>query len=327
MQRKLIAILFSIIVILVSAGCSTGGVNPKKPTGDFRVGSEGLAIRFARLPARIYAEDSNYDDHEFLVDVEVLNKGAFPQPDSETLRGDIYLSGFDSAIITMDSANAHKALDSNNLGGKSSTNKEGSRDLISFYSDINLGDRQIDSFKPTIMATACYEYMTTGNIPVCIDSDPYKITAGKKVCTVPSSYTVGGGTQGAPVAISKVEEEVMSNRIQFRIHIRNVGKGDVIDSNYLQDCNPYYSSSLSVSNTDRVYLDTAQISNADITYNCRPKDRIIRLYNGEGVIYCDFTSSDGFDKQMPAYTSPLLIKLRYVYRSTISQPVEIIRIK
>ena len=37
------------------------------------------------------------------------------------------------------------------------------------------------------------------------------------------------GTQGAPVAVTSVEETVSRDRVQFKVYISNVGGGDVID--------------------------------------------------------------------------------------------------
>ena len=84
-----------------------------------------------------------------------------------------------------------------------------------------------DKYSPEILVTACYRYKTIADPKVCIDPNPFRAVQERKVCEV-RDQSLGGG-QGAPVAVTKIEEQVGSDKIHFRIFIQNVGDGEVIE--------------------------------------------------------------------------------------------------
>ena len=53
------------------------------------------------------------------------------------------------------------------------------------------------------------------DVVVCIDPDPYSVVQEQKVCNI-GDVSVSGG-QGAPIAVTRIEEEVGSDKIYFRI--------------------------------------------------------------------------------------------------------------
>ena len=310
-MRKIILTVI-IFLLFFSFGCTpeTG-----EPSVDYRKGTQGIVMSFMTdmPPAKMY------DNMPIDLVVEIRNKGAYPQPNPITgwafiptpkKIGTLYLSGFDDTIIM----GMPKKMDIPPLEGKSPYNQQGGYDVVSFRGNIiNFDIRDTDNYLANFLVTSCYNYETLASETVCIDPEPYSTKQKTRVCTVPPSYSSSGG-QGAPVAVTKVEETVLSNKIQFKIYIKNLGDGEVIDKNRLNiDC-PY---SLDYTNLDKVYV-SGKVSGYSLS--CRPNNPIM-LTNGEGSVICTIPKPA---MSKSAYTTPLQIKLEYGYTSSIQRSVEIL---
>jgi len=223
------------------------------------------------------------------------------------------------------------------LSSASPINPLGGFDSADFDGEIVIDKITVDKYQPTILATICYPYKTVSSPTVCIDPAPFD-DRQEKVCRI-GSTTVP--SQGAPVAVTKIDQEASTNKIQFKINIKNVGNGDVIksgvgvkDINTLDKCNPLGGGLLDRKDFDRVTLEKVEIGplnlmDKDTTTQkskCSPfadgSDNIIRLFNGEGFVICTL-DIDELGGVQSAYTTPLNIKLNYSYRSTISKQIEI----
>jgi len=313
-MRKIILIVI-IFLLFFSFGCTpeTG------ETGvDYRKGTQGIVMNFMTdmPPAKMY------DNMPIDLVVEIRNKGAYPQPNPLTGWainvvppnakgvGTLYLSGFDNTIIV----GMPKQISLPKVEGKNIYNPEGGYDVVSFRGNIiNFDSRKTDSYNANFLVTSCYNYETLASQTVCIDPEPYSTKQKTKVCTIPLSYSLSGG-QGAPVAVTKIEETVLSNKIQFKVYIKNVGDGKVIDKNRLNiDC-PY---SLDYTNIDKVYV-SGRVSGYSLS--CRPNNPI-RLINGAGSVICTIPKPAMIKS---AYTTPLQVKLEYGYTSSIQRGVEIL---
>ena len=313
-MRKIILITF-IFLLFLSFGCT-----PKtEDSVDYRKGTQGIVMNFMEdmPPAKMY------DNMPIDLVVEIRNKGAYPQPNPITGWainvinpnakgiGTLYLSGFDDKIVT----GMPKQMKIPELEGKTSYNLEGGFDTVLFHGNIvDLSSRKIDTnYNAEFLVISCYNYETIAYQTVCIDPDPYSIKQKTKVCTVPPSYSLSGG-QGAPVAVTKIEETTLANKIQFIIYIKNVGSGKVIDKNRLNiDC-PY---SLSSENLDKVYV-SGRVSGYSLS--CKPRNPIT-LTKGERIVVCTIPKPT---MSKSAYTTPLQIKLEYGYSSSIQRSVEIL---
>ncbi len=296
-----IILTFLILLLFFSFGCT-------QKTGDstdYRKGTQGIVMSFMAdmPPAKMY------DNMPIDLVVEIKNKGAYPQPTGITGLA-IYLSGFDDTLIM----GMPKQMSIPNLEGKNPYNPEGGYDVVSFRGNIiNFDSRNIDSYNANFLVTSCYNYETIASQTVCVDPEPYSTKEKTKVCTIPPSYSLSGG-QGAPVAVTKIEETVLSNKIQFKIYIKNLGDGKVVDKSRLNiDC-PY---SLDYTNLNKVYV-SGRVSGYSLS--CKPANPI-NLINGEGSAICT-VPKPAMSKS--AYTTPLQVKLEYGYSSSIQKSVEIL---
>ena|SRR3989338_3630331 len=261
--------------------------------------------------------------------------------------GAIHLSGFDTSIIQMDKLSQEIGNDKGDfilyLPAASSVNPLGGIDTAEFDGKIVVDNILIESYNPTILVTACYPYFTKSTPTVCIDPEPFD-SRQEKVCAIGSQAVQN---QGAPIAVTRIDQEAAAGKIQFKISIKNVGNGDVIWNesitrlpSLLDACNPNKGGKLDRKHFDRVQLEKVKIGGIDLmrvddpattdkveAYSkCAPfadgTNNLVRLFNGEGFVICTLDVDDLGDIQS-AYTTPIDIELRYAYRSTISKPIQI----
>ena len=329
-------IILSLILIMIIAGCNPN-IEGEKADEEYRTGTQGLVLSFLsnNPPDKIRVQD---EEEDLDVALQVENKGAYPGPNTEML-ATVWLSGFDPNIIAIKDKNDESDIEIEESGidlkdysveGKSIFNPKGSFDIIEFKGAIKSEKIKIDKYEPTLLATACYKYSTGATPTVCIDKDPFD--EQKKVC---HAETITMGSQGAPVAITKIEEEVLGKNIQFKIYIKNVGTGDVINAKDRNICNPYGEEKVERENLNKVYLGSVKVHETELSDEyCGPltdgvfegstKKKFIRLVDGEGFVMCTLPK-DNVDQQS-AFTTPLHIRLEYYYRNSVSKSIEIIKI-
>lgn len=309
-MHKVVGIALT-LVLLVVIGCNSGpsGQNIQE---DYHTGTQGITINFLANspPSRIY-EGDNLD-----IAMELQNKGAYPG-EGQSLTGKLALSGFDPASISGSwdgGGNMPTGLEGKNQG-----NPEGGYGVMTFkdMSGVHV-PFDADYYEPTILVHSCYKYETEADVMVCIDPDPYKVVQENKVCEI-GDVSLGGG-QGAPIAITRVEEEVGSDKIYFRIYVSNSGDGTPMLTSAYSDC-PF---DVELQDLDKA---TAQIKLPyDASPDCSPRGTTsdpIRLTNGEGYIFCKFSKP----ASQSAYKTSLNVKLDYVYSSSVSKQIRIINMK
>lgn len=307
MKIHQIAAIGALLLLLIA--CAPGGTDRGDENINFRTGSQGLLLRFTpnAPPVRLY------DNEQFNALLEVRNIGATPVGGP----GDrVYLHGFDPNLIT----GVRFVGEPIDIDAKDQFNLEGGFDTVAFKGTV----RRLtsDSLRVPLTATACYAYETLASANVCIDPDPYSPTVKTKACT---PQDVGLGTQAAPIAVSNVEVEARPDKTVFRIHISDVGGGDVFryGGNYLTKCSPYDPRGLAFDEVDYVQLTDVLISGVSIKNTCKPLDiDHIRLSEGgQATIVCELNNI----RSNAAYTTPLNVILRYGYRNQIQQSMEIVR--
>lgn len=291
MKKWMFLMALASLLMLSSCNQSTSGGSDL-----VHVGSQGVEITFVQNnpPSRIYAGEP------LNVIVELANKGAYPNPDEQPgayFDGKLYLGGYDTSLIEAFTA---KQLPSD-FYGKDKFNTDGGLTTINFQSgSVNL-PTGTDTLDSSIQATVCYRYQTIATASVCVDPDPYSTKVKNKVCNI--NQISMSSTQGAPIAVSKVEEDVMSNKVRFKIYVSNVGGGSVFDGNSLSKCMNLdkYDSANNI-----VYV-SGEISGTNIA--CQNNGQV-NLRNGNGIILCDA----GMPADDAAYRTPLNIKLDYAYK-------------
>lgn len=307
-MKKGVAVLILIgVLILISSGCSKKDGEPREV--NYRTGTQGIELEFPTdTPDELYENDPNSK-----MVIQIRNMGAFPQHDGgEHLYGWIWVGGFDKNIL--DLRFEENRLRDEELEGKSQYNPRGGYSAAVLRGPVfNLPDG-MELYEPRLLVTATYYYETLANPVVCIDPEPGSTYVREKVCNVNDPISVS--SQGAPIAVTSIEQHATHDNALFRIYIKNVGKGLVIDE-YDVDQNPNYGYDLDSMNY--VTLKDINIGNERMT-ECRPGigDRI-KLIDDEGYVFCRFSTSG----RMEAYTSSLNIQLGYGYTSSIERSMKI----
>ena len=330
LKKNFIFALFLITLILIS-GCK--GKDVKKSIENIRVGTEGIVASFVanNPPPTIHVEEGA--DNSFKVVLQLNNKGAYPQPDEGQNGlapefGKLYLSGYDTKIIELkekESGVAYSDLTKKTLEGKSTINPNGGIDFVNFEGKIDANNLNVEKYEPTLLVTSCYKYNTIASPQVCIDPDPYSTISTKKVCSV---NDISLSNQGAPIAVTKIEEEALATKTQFRITVKNVGGGDVIKEASTEKCDPFGSSKIDREDIDKVLLEEATIGKKQLDCgpfaegNVQDTKGFVRLINGEGSIICKLNKDD-YGQTNSAYTSPLKVQLSYIYKTTTDRKITI----
>jgi hypothetical protein len=304
-----------LILVIGLVGCTSRSSNMQVGDENYRSGTQGLQFDFAPYspPDRIF------DDENLQVRVDLTNIGA------EDLTGSanrIYLSGFDSAIIT---GIPTAGITVPALEGKKFYNPEGGFDSIEFTGMVrDLKAKNIAVYEPTLMLTACYKYRTIADPSICIDPDPFSSTTSleNKVCDFRNQPALG--SQGAPIAVNDVQVEAQEGKSRFKIFVQNVGGGDTLkeSGDVLSRCNPYDPTGIEFDDIDFVHVDDVAIGSTSIVGSCKPlEDGYLRLRSsGAGFMICEVDGLVG-----PAYTTPLRITISYNYRDTVSKTIKIIQ--
>ncbi len=192
--------------------------------------------------------------------------------------------------------------------------------LIDWRAEIKNFPPGLDETQQTFMVTNCYLYTTYAAPIVCIDPSPY--SEGRKVCR-PRSYNPTKG-QGAPVAVTLVEQENSPRQAVFTIHVQNKGRGVVWDPGKLEKCSPYDGTRVTSGDKNVVWLGQVRVSGEASFLDCTP-NKFIRLdpKTQKGYITCRYDLP--FRGLKSAYKTPLMIELWYGYEETIKRTVTIKR--
>jgi len=191
---------------------------------------------------------------------------------------------------------------------------------INFDGNIVKWPPGLDQTYQNFLVTNCYLYATYAAPVVCIDPTPF--SQNRKVC-VPKTFT-GTKGQGAPVAVTYVEQENTPRQAIFTIHVKNVGGGQVYDPGKLEMCSPYFPGRVTSEDLNIVYVGDIRVSGDLQRLNCMPND-FVRLNptTGEGIIVCSYDIP--FSGLKSAYETPLVVELWYGYSQTMEKKVYIKR--
>lgn len=321
MKKKNIILIFSTLLISLFLFTACGTRTERPIYSNPRTGTEGLVLQFipGNPPAHINVGDT------FSIQVEVQNRGAYPQdpststdPDSAgQMEGFVVLEGFDTNFFSfeeMTNFNVPAVYLPPTLYGKDQYNPRGTNDFISFNGRIDTLPHGDTEFFQRFQVTACYFYRTIALPTICIDPDPFRTQVKEKVCYYNQVTNLGAG-QGGPVSVTYVRPEYSSTKVRYEIGLSNSGNGLLIRPDvYASQCpNADYRAVNYVA--VKVYVDTE-----DVTATCRPGELfgsgeiLVRLIDGKGAITCTYMLPD---RSMPAYMAPMKIVLSYGYSTTI----------
>ena len=315
-QKKGVLITMLVVLILVVSGCNTNRTEEPNEV-NYRTGTVGLELTFPTdTPTEVYENDR---DVRFVI--EVRNKGAFPQTEeTDEFRGKLWIGGYDDKILKIyprlgSSISQGVNLRGDELEGRSPYNRDGGYSAVEFQMDVGDLPQGMPYYNPNIIVTASYLYKTIANPIICIDPEPRSTRIREKVCDITDSISVG--SQGAPIAVTKVEEDVTGNDFLFKIYIENTNKGLVIPESQV-DNNP--NEGYDWRDMDKVRIEDIRAGNVRMT-ECRPTiGRDVQLIEDKGYIFCRLDKTIAQDK---AYETSLNIVLSYGYTTSEEKEIEV----
>lgn len=294
-----------VFILVLLAGCSE--------TIDEQRSNQGIAVSFIDG-----MQETVYENQEYKVIAELQNKGEYDAP-----YGKVVLSGFDKSIMPFSSIRHGQNLAAKDLPpiqGTNEYNREGGFDNVEFSIPKNhITLPYQDPYRPDLSLDVCYYYETIATPRVCIVPDPSK--ARGDVCT-PGAIDLEN--QGAPVAITRLEESVMHDFVNFAATIQNVGDGQILapDQESYESC---------PNNLKHTNIDSVEV---DMEINNMPEpectnDGKIRLDDGKGTAICKFQirpdSYDVFTRETKdnPYTKQLKITVKYHYITGTSKKITV----
>ena len=306
-MKKSAFIVILIAILISSSACTNRDGEPRET--NYRTGTQGLELWFPTdTPDELYENDPNIK-----MVVEIRNRGAFPQHDSYNyLDGWIWVGGFDKNIL--DLRFEDNRLRDDELEGRSPYNPKGGYSAAVLQGQLFNLPQGMEIYEPTILVTATYYYETIANPEVCIDPEPGSTYVRDKVCTMDRSLSLT--SQGAPVAVTRIDQHATHDNIAFSIYIQNVDDGLVIDEyDIYQNPNLGYD----LDRMNYVTIKEANVGNEPMT-ECRPSiGERIKLIDGEGYMFCRYSTAG----KMEAYETALNIRLGYGYATSIERPMRI----
>ena len=323
MQNHLL-LLACLIALLALASCTNinSGSKSASQTDDFRKGTTGVTAQFQQTFGKeIVVSGDEPAQIDFLLALK--NEGSYPE--NAGAQGAIWLSGFDKSIISVE-ADGYATFGPEPFGplyleGKSAANPQGGSGIQEFHGTISSKSLREGKYKATVLANVCYHYSTIANPAVCIEKNPFEFSNQKKACTS-QDITLSG--QGAPIAITKIEQFSTSDRIRFKITVKNAGKGIVADP--ALSCSPQGIAGMQRYQLNILSVDGVMI--ADKRLDCANSLQggyQLRLIEGVGSFTCSIAKEE-LASNAAAFTTPLDITLTYLYRDFAETPIIINKI-
>lgn len=308
-----VAVLIVLLIFLVSCkGRVASGEDPRNTEAilkEVQSGTKGVEIEI--LPN--FPPDILYDQNELIAIIDVKNKGNHNLEAQECF---VQITGFDPNIIgSIFGVPQSCAGGIETLEGKNVFNTGGGFSQLEFGSSNVLLPDDILEYNPTLNFVTCYNYETKANPQICVDPAFYQVSTEQKTCR-PSDVSMSGG-HGAPVAVSRVNVDMVGNKAIFSIDIVNQGSGKVLHPDTdIRSCAD--NAQLKHTDLDKVRFNIDLVGGSST--DCKPNDGLVRLSNDKGKIVC--TSQVDAPS---AFETPLKVNLQYNYIQSQQKKIKIIR--
>jgi len=311
-----LAIIIAVITTMILTGCSTTSTNT------YRVGTTGLVIEFSKAnPVSVYEHE------EFGTEMFIKNTGSYNVLSANPGKLRVL---YDTYRISSKLGNSTSNVEVPDIAlyGKSQYYPIGEEAPVDFYFTSNSLTDLREGAKTTISYNLCYPYTTEFTTMTCMDTTTANKADVASACT--TEVYDGQAGQGAPIAITKIEPEILLQqnyiRPQYKIYIENLGGGYVSSMNscdmsqisgIVGDTNNDYSGKV------RVY---ANLSGDKLDCGA-DKSGILKLVDSSSFITCylSSTNENKYSRTSKNYLTPLTVRVEYTYVTLEKQDIEIKR--
>lgn len=253
--------------------------------------------------------DSYYEGDPFNIEVQIDNIGDYAIPENSFY---LTLTGFNPTsfgkttedLKLSNSASLDSIFDTNNQSIISGT------EFMS-YSDLCHINDLIDPYKLNMKFYSCYPYQTEIKSTVCFGEHRSDLN---EICTVNEAKEFTNSR--SPVQATSLSEVYVGNdEYRFMIDFRNLGSGEVIDSQSVESCTSLSSNSLSSMSIISIKLDGEELINDERLEMELPNDKDkVRITNNEASIYFKIKDLESTD-----YVSDLQVVLNYGYKKSFEE--------
>ena len=178
--------------------------------------------------------------------------------------------------------------------------------------DLNI---QQESQRTALTALACYEYESSLQEEICIETDSPEDFITEKAC---ETKDISSSGQGGPLVIDQVEVDMRPDDDRtiipyLTIHLSNQGNGEVVGVASLNEICSGYGAAASDSQETLVYIDG--------TLSGRSLDCVgpVLLEQGKGEARC--TIPEGIPRNFATYAGSLELHVSYGYTATESRDI------
>ncbi len=307
--------LWLIVGLLVFLAACTSGDGSLPSTAHAYSGNDGVTIEFLdKLFPDTYVNPIN-QPRPMKIGVEVINEGAVEAKDVF-----LTLTTVKEVIEPNDPRGTERVF---TLFGRERipNAKVGGRELLDFDALMHRVELPPSNRWNTIVeVSACYQYETRAGTPICVNTNEFAITDIESTC---ETKDIRLKSQGAPVAVTKVSPLLEAEgstgithvRPTFRIFLKNVGDGDILDENhYRTGCNDI--------SIEPEYLNKVRVS-AMFGNDVLDCDETLSFSRTDKENFVTCRSGQRFSVNDPEFTRNLRVILNYGYRVTESKIVTI----
>ncbi len=303
-NKSVLAIL--VIAFITLTGCIESEVGE---------GKEGITIEFKSYTVK----DTIYEEESYSVVADLRNKGRFDSP-----YGKVLLHGFDRNIMPFNNLEPNKNMARKSLPdlpAKTMFNPDGGYNTVEFSIPRNhIYVPYKGTYTPTLTLSTCYYYETSAAPTVCIAPKPGELNEDSPC----RPETINMESQGAPVAITKIEQEMEDWFVNFILTVENVGSGRVIA--HTKEGYDNCPNNLGYDDLNIVKVDMNIPNMQDPVCS---NEGLARLSNGKGHIFCRFQiRPDSYDEHRmeidkDSYTQQARIDLKYYYTTKAEQKITV----
>jgi len=253
--------------------------------------------------------DSYYEGDPFNIELQIDNIGDYVVPNNSFY---LTLTGFNPTsfgkntedLKLSNSEILEKIFDTNNQSIVSGT------EFMSYSNLCHINDL-FDPYTLNMKFYSCYPYQTEIKSTVCFGEHRSDLN---EICTVNEEKEFSNSR--SPVQANSLSEVYVGNdEYRFMIDFKNLGSGEVINSDSVPSCTSLSSNSLSSMSIVSITLDGEELINDERLEIELPSDKDkVRITNNEASVYFKIKDLESTD-----YVSDLQVVLNYGYKKSFEE--------
>lgn len=313
-KRDVILVVFSVILLLLMAGCTGGKTVAGAPTTPFMGGTQGLEIGFLEGTPPDEVTDGGYFDFQAMVGLK--NLGEY-----DLKRGQVKASLMGFLPSDFNAGGGLKDINPKDDLTPKQRDSEGNviepvETYVIFPSDttsFNFRGNIVGNTPFTFRAEVCYRYQTKAISEICVLEN--MIDAASDAICKPNDPKIVFSS-GSPIQVTSFRQNAIGkDKIQFSLDIVHSGSGSVFDATIDADCPKDSASRRMKEDKVKVTIDTG-LGGALNCAGLGGGSGFVKLINGKRSITCTQTGVN-----IGEYKKSVNIILDFNYLASVDKAV------